>query len=198
MTIRMGEQYVQNGALTQAGYSVFRGIDTLTADVAALATTSFVRRQTAVAAASQTSIDFTGIPAWVNRVTVMFSGLSTNGTSPVMIRLGDSGGIEATGYLGAITGFSVTALATANFSTGFDLDTASLPSAAALRHGGVTIQRVTGNTWAAWGSVGQSQATWNAFIAGTKALSDVLTQIRITTAGGTDTFDAGSVNISWE
>lgn len=34
---------------------------------------------TAVASTSGTSIDFTGIPAWVRRVTVMFNGVSTNG-----------------------------------------------------------------------------------------------------------------------
>jgi hypothetical protein len=197
MTIRMGEQYVQNGALTQAGYSAFRGIDTLTADVAALAVTSFVRRQAAVAAASQTSIDFTGIPAWVNRVTVMLSGLSTTGTSPVMIRLGDSGGIETTGYLGSVTAFAV-GLLTENFSSGFTVECGGIHVATALRHGAITIQKITGNTWAAWGSVGQSQDIANAFVSGSKALSDVLTQIRVTTVGGTDTFDAGSVNISWE
>jgi hypothetical protein len=49
---------------------------------------------TAVASTSGTSIDFTSIPLWVKRITVMFAGVSTNGTSPFLVQLGDAGGIE--------------------------------------------------------------------------------------------------------
>jgi len=49
---------------------------------------------TAVASTSGTSIDFTSIPSWVKRVTVMFAGVSTNGTGSYLIQIGDSGGIE--------------------------------------------------------------------------------------------------------
>jgi hypothetical protein len=33
---------------------------------------------------------------------------------------------------------------------------------------------------------------------GSKTLSAELTTVRITTVNGTDTFDAGTVNVSWE
>jgi hypothetical protein len=52
---------------------------------------------TAVASTSGTSIDFTGIPSWVKRVTVMFSGFSTNGTSNYLVQLG-AGSVTSTGY----------------------------------------------------------------------------------------------------
>jgi hypothetical protein len=56
--------------------------------------------ETAKASTSGTSVDFTGIPSWVKRVTVMFSGVSTNGTSVVLVQLG-AGSVTTSGYLGA-------------------------------------------------------------------------------------------------
>jgi hypothetical protein len=64
---------------------------------------SIITSGTAVASTSGTAIDFTGLPAWVKRITLMFSGLSTNGTSDYMVQLGDSGGFETTGYLGSVS-----------------------------------------------------------------------------------------------
>ena len=47
---------------------------------------SAITAGTAVASTSGTSIDFTGIPSWVKRITVMFNGVSTNGTSNIQIQ----------------------------------------------------------------------------------------------------------------
>ena len=207
LKLRTDVAYVApTGKLTQAGVEAIQGqIDEtnsgLGARLAAVETElagSLVNLQTSVAASSQTAIDFTGIPSWVNRVTVMFSGLSTSGTSAVVIQLGDSGGIEVTGYLGSVTSFNAAALTTSTVSASIPVETGSIPVAAALRNGAVSIQRITGNNYAATGSVGQSQTTANTLISVAKSLSDALTQVRITTANGTDTFDAGSVSISWE
>jgi hypothetical protein len=54
---------------------------------------------TSVASTSGTSIDFTGLPSWVKRITVMLDGVGTNGTSSPILQIGDSGGIENTGYV---------------------------------------------------------------------------------------------------
>ena len=51
---------------------------------------------TAVASTSGTSNDFTSIPSWVKRITVMFNGVSTNGTSPVQLQIG-AGSVTAQG-----------------------------------------------------------------------------------------------------
>jgi len=59
---------------------------------------SLITSGTAVASTSGTSIDFTGIPSWVKRITVMFSGVSTSGSSLIQLQLGDSGGVETTSY----------------------------------------------------------------------------------------------------
>ena len=142
--------------------------------------------------ATSTSVDFTGIPSWVKRITVMFSGVSTNGTSNPMIQIGDSGGFEITGYIGS-SAFGATYVL---FTTGFGV--AASTAAASVFSGQIIISKLDGNTWVSQSTVGYSNAGGIATGAGAKTLSDTLTQVRITTVGGTDTFDAGTINILYE
>jgi hypothetical protein len=154
---------------------------------------------TAVASTSGTSIDFTSIPSWVKRITVNFAGVSTSGTSFVQIQLGTGGTPTYTtsGYLGSVTS-SQTGTATANISAGFVTDNSSVGAAASIRHGSYVISNITGNTWICNGSLGLSNTTFVCVTAGSVPLGAALTAVRITTAGGTDTFDAGSINILYE
>lgn len=151
---------------------------------------------TAQNSTSGTSIDFTGIPAGVKRITVMFNGVSTNGTSIPQIQIG-SGGITATGYLGSgcITASGVVS-AVANNSTGFL--TAGDCAATYVRHGSCVITNVSGNIWVMSGVLGQSDATRIQNCGGSVTLPGTLDRVRITTVNGTDTFDAGSINILYE
>jgi len=151
---------------------------------------------TAVATTSGTSIDYTSIPSWVKKITIMFNGVSTNGTSNLYLQLGDSGGIETTGYLGAYVQLG-TAAASANQPTSaFTLNSAM--AASGITHGIVVLTTLGSNIWSCSYNMSRSDVNQSYFGSGTKPLSDVLTQIRITTANGTDTFDAGSVNILME
>lgn len=165
-----------------------------TADGAAWTSVAKITSSTAIATTSGTSHDFTSIPSWVKRITVMFTGVSTNGTSPVIIQLGDAGGIEATGYAGSAT-YATTVVATSSITTGLGVTNTGI--ATDVRNGSVTISKLDGNMWVSSGVV-SSSGTATHFAAGSKTLSDVLTQLRITTVVGTDTFDAGSVNITYE
>jgi hypothetical protein len=149
---------------------------------------------TAVASTSGTNIDFTGIPSWVKRITVMFSGVSTSGTSEKLIQLGDSGGIENTGYLGTGGSYTGTSGVTA-YTAGFGIRSAL---AAEVINGVVEICLLTGTTWAAFGNLSSSDSARIFNVAGSKALSATLDRIRITTVNGTDTFDAGTINILYE
>jgi hypothetical protein len=152
-----------------------------------------LQRGTAVTA-SGTSVDFTGIPSWVRRITVMFSGVSTNGTSEMLVQIGDSGGIETTGY-DAIYGAIITSTAgTGNATTGFTL---GVSTAATTRSGLVTITNLSGNIWVSSGNLYETTARI-ALIAGGKTLSATLDRVRITTVNGTDSFDAGTINILYE
>ena len=145
--------------------------------------------------ASGTSVDFTGIPSWVKRITVMFSGVSLSGASSFLIQLGDSGGIETTGYSGAGMRNGTNSVQGAFFTTGFGFNNIT---AATSYSGSIYINNVDGNTWVANGSAGGSATEIFIFTAGGKTLSATLDRVRITTVNGTDTFDAGSINILYE
>jgi hypothetical protein len=154
---------------------------------------------TAQNSTSGTSIDFTGIPSWVKRITVMFVGVSTNGTSYVQIQLGDSGGVETTGYSSGAAVSSNALLYTGNVTTGFVIDVSATATANALRYGSYILSRVDGNTWVGQGNIHESNNyTIGPQCAGGKTLSATLDRVRITTVNGTDTFDAGSINILYE
>jgi hypothetical protein len=157
--------------------------------VSAITSSTAIVNPTSPASAS---IDFTGIPSWVKRITVIFSGLSLTSTADILVQLGDSGGIETTGYVssGSATG---TGAAISTSTTGMIIRSAA---AASITSGIMTIQNLTGNSWVASYS-GKQSSTSSSYGGGDKTLSDTLTQIRITTTS-TDTFDAGTVNIMYE
>lgn len=137
-----------------------------------------------------TAINFTSIPSTAKQITITFNGVSTNGSDFMLVQLGDSGGIEATGYSGSAN----TALFTDGFSDGYG-------DAAAVRHGALilTLLESSTNTWACCGVIGRSDSAPSApGTAGTKSLSGVLDRITITTRNGVNTFDAsGTVNVSY-
>jgi hypothetical protein len=151
---------------------------------------------TAQASTSGTSINFTGIPSWVKKITVMFNGVSTNGSSLVQVRLGTASGIEATGYSGTASTVQ-SAVTTGINSTGLNIMNGN--ASFVTFHGQMIISLLTGNTYVSQHVVGNADTTATTYLGGgSKALSGALTQLRITTANGTDTFDAGSINILYE
>jgi hypothetical protein len=161
-----------------------------------LAQGAAITAATAVATTSGTSIDFTGIPSWVKRVTVMFDAVSTNGTSPVQVRLGTAGGIQASGYnsIGsAIIGTNTTS--SASYSTGAVV---AGSSAATTRVGSIVFNLLASNAWSFSGVTADLSILATSHIAGLVSLSGALDRVRITTVNGTDTFDGGSVNILYE
>lgn len=153
---------------------------------------------TAQASTSGTNIDFTGIPTWVKRITLMFSGVSTNGTSNWLIQLGTASEIENTGYLG-VGAYLGTGATGANYTTGFGL---LIGGATHVMHGMIMISQLSSsaNTWTCSGQLGGTGggAGYIYSTAGAKSLAAVLDRVRITTVNGTDAFDAGSINILYE
>lgn len=146
--------------------------------------------------ASGTLVDFTSIPSWVKRITITLSGVSLSGTSGLRFQLGDSGGLESTGYLGGTSQLTST-VGTSNPTAGFDSTGAVNASS---HHGSITFTLVepSTNTWAAVGIIALSDTARTILIAGSKSLSAVLDRVRITTLNGTDTFDAGTINYIFE
>lgn len=145
--------------------------------------------ETAVATTSGTYAEFTGIPSTATKITIMLADVSTVGADDFMIQIGGSGGPEATGYSSAIeengnvttetTGFIVTRRTTATDSI----------------CGHIVMTNISGNKWVSSGTTRDTTGSGGGSSAGVKELSSTLTQLRLTTTGGTDTFDAGSINI---
>lgn len=151
---------------------------------------------TAVASTSGTSIDFTSIPSWVKRITVMFSGVSTSSTSILQFQLG-AGSVTTSGYASAGGNFNnANNTGVANGSTGFYMLNAG--NAANVYYGQAVFTTLGSNIWIASGVYGVSTATNVVVFGGGITLGGTLDRVRITTVNGTDTFDAGSINILYE
>ena len=146
-----------------------------------------------------TTVPFTGIPSWVKRLTVISYGLSTNSTSPVILQLGTSGGWQTSGYAGMAQYGS-----SASYVTGTNLTGMYPFNGNNAGNSGNFIMILylldsTSNKWVTSGVAGDaaglslsSQFAWGVTLSGT------LTQVRWNTVNGTDTFDAGTVNVMYE
>ena len=150
-----------------------------------------ITQGTAVASTSGTSIDFTGLPAWVKRITVMLNGVSGSGSSPVRFQLG-AGSVQSTGYISSSQS-GTTGIGPA--SAGFDIS--NFTTASDNRYGYITFVNINSNNWVGTGIFSQG-TTVLVQMAGIVALSGTLDRVRMTTVNGTDTFDAGTINILYE
>ena len=151
---------------------------------------------TAVASTSGTSIDFTSIPSWVKRITVMFNSTSLNGTGAIIVQVG-SGSFTTSGYAGAYGYYqNAGASSLSTLTTGFGAFLGQ--GAADIQTGMLTITNVSGNNWIASMNGSNNAGAVGYGGSGTIALGGTLDRVRITTVAGTATFDAGSINILYE
>ena len=147
---------------------------------------------------SGTERDFTSIPGWVRRIIVSLNGVSLSGSALLRFRLGTSGGFATSGYLGAGSVIAAT-VATANQTAGFDIYN-SAPAAADIYCGTIEFTCIdpANFIWAASGTFAQTSSARTFVTSGQVTLAAALTQVRLTTSNGTDTFDAGTINIHYE
>lgn len=152
------------------------------------------------ATTSGTSVDSPAFPAGVRRIIGQLSGVSSNGTSDYIIQLIDAGGVEATGYIGTVVGVAGgPSIGIGTPTTYFGL--ANSVVAAGVYDGQFILELMDSATfkWSYSSQLGATSTTATHFLAtGTKALSAELTQVRLTTAGGVNTFDAGSIVWAYE
>lgn len=151
---------------------------------------------TAQASTSGSTLDFTDVPSWAKKVTCLFAGLSLSGTDHVLIQIGDSGGVETSGYVSTSTAVTASsATAAVNSTAGF---IAYDGAAANTLSGAIVLYNVTGDQWVASGTWNYDNGTTvTGSTGGSKSLSATLDRVRFTVTG-TDTFDAGTVNILYE
>lgn len=155
-----------------------------------------IQNQATVATTSGTSIDITGIPAGIKRLTVRLVGVSTSGTSDKVIRLGTSGGVLATGYLTGLLWVTTTSPgASSPLTTGWQFSSAL---AADTISSDLVLDLHGTDTWVATGGGSVTNRSHAFVFTGSVDIGGVLDRVRITTLGGTDTFDAGEVSLSWE
>ena len=162
-------------------------------------TIGIINTFTAQASTSGTSISFSSIPSGVRRVTLMLSGVSTNGTSvPWLVQIGPSGGAETSGYLGSTSAISAATVSSQNPTAGFGINCDN--SASAIINGSIvlTLLNSATNLWSAAGLFAHSDRAFTITTAGSKALAGTLSVIRLIANNGTDTFDAGTINVLYE
>ena len=171
--------------------TTFAGTITATGTVAGTTGTLYPIVSGTAVSATGTAIDFTGIPSWAKRITVILSGVSLSGGSSLLVQIG-SGSVTTSGYLSnsyATNNSGITS--TAGFAG--VLGTASL-----LAIGNFFIMNVSGNVWVSSHAYAASGATASVVGGGNVTLGGTLDRVRITTVNGTDTFDAGTINILYE
>lgn len=153
-----------------------------------------ITSSTAVASTSGTSIDFTGLPSWVKRITVQFRTVSTSGSSNIQIQLG-SGSFTTSGYTGSVVIIG-SALGTMSTNSA-GLQVVQGGAAAQNYSGNIIITNINGNNWVSSHTLGRDDG-YCILGGGQIGLSGVLDRVRITTVNGTDTFDLGTINIMYE
>jgi len=146
---------------------------------------------TAQATTSGTAFDFT-VPTGTKRVSIKCAGVSLSGTDHILVQIGPAAGVETTGYL------STSANSTPSFfngTTGFFI---YVGSAAQLFSGRMVLELLDSsiNSWVET-VTGKLDSTVLSYGGGDKAIAGPLINIRVTRTG-TNTFDTGAVNISYE
>lgn len=149
---------------------------------------------TAQASTSGTVVEYGSIPSWVKKITVMLSGVSTNGSNNLLIQLGSSGGYETSSYISTMGVVNAGVASQSSSGSGFMV---ASQTAARTASGIVTIALLGSNTWV-YNSVVRSETSVVAFSAGAKTLAGTLDRVRVTSTGSTDAFDAGTINILYE
>lgn len=154
-----------------------------------------LQQGTAVASTSGTYIDFTSIPSWAKRITVFLEGVSTSGTSPIMVQLGSSG-LKTSGYLGTANGTFDATPTGLNHSSGFLFSKVTV--ATYLLNGAMTITNKSGNSWVETSTISSSTTSGIAIGSGSVPMSGSVDTVRVTMLNRTDTFKDGSINVMWE
>ncbi len=154
-----------------------------------------IAQGTAVASTSGTSINFTSLPAWVKKITVIFNGVGTSGTVGYLIQIG-SGSVTSSGYVGGGNRLGSSTGVPATSTAGFLINSGASGGA---KNGSIAIKLMnTTFGYVADGVLFSSSEPNQYLTAGAVTLSGVLDRVRITTTNGTDTFSAGSINIMYE
>jgi hypothetical protein len=197
----LAQGYIQVNGTTSATFTTTGITGNLTGNVTGNVTGSLTSGGAITLATAQTAsgtaVDFTGIPSWAKRITVMFNGVSTNGGSGILIQIG-SGSITNSGYSSSAT-YATTAVGSSTSTAGFLINASGSVNSGSVNNGNVILCLQNNNAWTSFGVLSLVTATATQFNSGVSpALGSALDRVRITNVNGTDAFDAGTINISYE
>ena len=179
---------------TGSGAVVLGTGPTISGAVLSSMASSVITAATSQASTSGTAINFTSIPSWVQRITVIFNGVSTSGTSSLLVQIG-AGSVTTSGYISDASSVLNTTAGSTTSTAGYVVSYHN--SAAATVYGHAVITLLGSNIWVC-SSVTRYTVSGTSIGGGTVTLGGALDRVRITTVNGTDTFDAGSINILYE
>lgn len=160
------------------------------------AMTSAAERGTAQSPTSGANVDFV-IPSGVSLVRFLFKSVGVDNSTDKILQLGDSGGIEATGYNGAGSRFSGAVLSTAAVTIGFGIGKDW--SSTMIMNGVIELVLAdpSSNTWMCRSTLGGQDNT-QIVANGSKVLSAELSQARFTNTLGTGNWTAGTIYFAYE
>jgi hypothetical protein len=145
---------------------------------------------------SGTAVDFTSIPSWVKRITLMFALVSTNGNSFPLVQLGNGGSATTSGYNSVGTALTASATGVSTSTAGFIIRNTGQSTSS--MHGSVVFSNINGNRWVASGTFIDTQDSRTMWCVGQVDLGGTLDMLRVTTVNGSDSYDTGTINILYE
>jgi len=184
-----------SGNLAITGNTAITGNVTTTGTLTSSTGTTYPIVSGTAQTASGSSVDFTGIPSWVKRITLTGVGISFAAAGAGEVRIG-SGSLTASGYTTRVA--TITNAVVPSIQTSTTSMAAFVTSTAAATVSGMCVlvlNDATTNTWVATTTTNRSDGLIQQYI-GSVSLSGVLD--RISLVATTSTFDAGSVNILYE
>jgi hypothetical protein len=154
---------------------------------------------TPVASTSGTSITFTGIPSGVKQIIIMLNEVSTDGSDPLCIRIGDSGGIETSGYSAFVASIgNSNTTQTGSSGNSYQIESALPAGSGNTRSGNIVLnlQDSSDYTWVLSGTI-KGSGPYVSVSAGRKSLSAVLDRVSVSSTSTFNSFSAGEINIMY-
>jgi hypothetical protein len=155
-----------------------------------------VQNTSRITLSSTATVISTAIPSWAKRIILTLAGVTTSGSSPMIVQIG-SGSYTSTGYLGSCTAVASSG-ASANATSGFPISTNDGATQVAHVTMTINLQNAATNTWVSTHSGGCSNRSQSLFGGGSVSLGGTLDRLQITMVNGTDTFTAGTINFQYE
>lgn len=145
-----------------------------------------------------TSVTIDNIPSWVRRITISCLNVSTNDGSidqSALIQLGTSGSFVTSGYVGGFGNITPSGTGVHNRTNGFGF----MAFGAFQTSGQIFLANHSGTIWTTSGTLNAFDGAVNTTaMAGRVDAGGAVTRLRFTTAGGTATYDSGTVTLFYE